>query len=189
MCTTVFPFNYILINFNHLVIKDDDFQSFASNIFAQSRLIQDFSCSTVHCLCCLILLFMMGHTFSIVDRSVISTCVYKTAHAEWDLALSWSNAHGFPWKKSSWWQYMSLYNPNICLHVSGTFTHMQVTHAVWTDAPSNHNRRFLLHLLLIDVWMVHFVFGTDNLINFSQKLAEIWTHLTTAHISTVFWTV
>jgi len=28
-----------------------------------------------------------------------------------------------------------LYYPNICLHVNGTFTIMQVTHTVYNDAP------------------------------------------------------
>jgi len=51
---------------------------------------------------------------------------------------------------------------NIHLHVSGTFTQMQVTHAVCTDAPPYHNRCLLLHLSLMKVWMVPVVFGTDN---------------------------
>ena len=43
--------------------------SFASEIFAHFRCIQDLSCSTVRGRLCLILLFMMHHTFSIEDRS------------------------------------------------------------------------------------------------------------------------
>ncbi len=69
----------------------------------------------------------------------------------------------FPWKISSWQQYISLYNSNICLHVNGTFTHMQVTlHAVCTDALIYHDRCLLLHLSLMNVWMVPLVFGTEN---------------------------
>jgi len=59
-------------------------------------------------------------------------------------------------------------------------------------ASSNHDRCLLLHLSLMKDWMGHFVFGTEKLMSifFSQKQAETWGHLTTAHMLTtaVFWT-
>ncbi len=73
----------------------------------------------------------------------------------------------FPWKTSSWRQYISLYNSNICLHVNGTFTHMQVTHAVCTDALIYHDMPLLLSLM--KVWMVPLVFGTENSTSFFSE--------------------
>ncbi len=89
----------------------------------------------------------------------------------------------FPWKTSSWWQYMSLYYTNICLN--GTLTHMPVTHAVCSAAPPYHDRCVLLHLSLIKSLEGPFGLWDWELdIHFSQ--VEMWTHLSTAHISTVF---
>ncbi len=93
----------------------------------------------------------------------------------------------FPWKTSSWWQYASLYNTNICLHVNGALTHKPVTHTVCSAA--YHDRRVLLHLSLMKFWRVLSVFGTENSTSICpKKQVEIWTHLSTAHISTVFLT-
>ncbi len=116
---------------------------------------------------------MTGLIFSIGDISglqagqsnTFTLCLQNhavVAHAEWDLALSWTSNHGLPWKTSSWWQYISLYNPNICLHVNGTFAHMPVIHAVCSAAPPYHDRRLILHLSLMKVWMVSLVFGIKN---------------------------
>ena len=45
---------------------------------------------------------------------------------------------------------MSLQNSNINLCINSTFTYMQITYAVGTDAPPYHHRDWFLHL----VWMV-----------------------------------
>ncbi len=45
----------LITHFKNLGIKDAHLLSFASKLFAQSYLIQDFSYSTVHIHCCLIL--------------------------------------------------------------------------------------------------------------------------------------
>ncbi len=87
----------------------EDTNSFASKIFDQSRLIQDFRCSAVCDCCCLILLFTMSHTFSIGDRSGLQVGHSNTftlslrnhavvARAEWELASSSYNNHGRPMK-------------------------------------------------------------------------------------------
>ena len=54
---------------NLLGTEDINYCRFASGIFSHSWCIQDLSCSTFCSHCCLILLFMMRHTFSIGDRS------------------------------------------------------------------------------------------------------------------------
>ncbi len=46
--------------------------------------------------------------------------------------------------------------------VNGTFAHIPITHAVCSAAPPYHDRRLLLHLSLMNVWMVPLVFGTEN---------------------------
>ena len=94
---------------NHLGTEDINCCSFASGIFAHSWCIQDLSCSTVRGRRCLILLFMMRHTFSIGDRSGLQAgqsstrtlCLRSHAvvtRAEWGLALSCWNRHGVPGK-------------------------------------------------------------------------------------------
>ncbi len=52
---------------------------------------------------------------------------------------------------------MSLYNPYIWY-----FRTYASHHAVGSAAPPFHDRRLLLHLLLMRVWMVPLVFGTEN---------------------------
>lgn len=57
--------------------------------------------------------------------------------------------------------------------VGVTLTHMHVIYAMCTDELPYHDRCWLLHLSLVTVWMVHFVFGTKNLTSLSpQKQAE-----------------
>ena len=61
--------SFLITLCNCLGTEDINCCSFASGIFAHSWCIQDLSCPTVRGCCCLILLFMMCHTFSIGDRS------------------------------------------------------------------------------------------------------------------------
>jgi len=82
-------------HFNHLGTEDTDCCSFASSIWLHSCWIQDLSCSSV-CGSCLILLFMMYHTFSTADRSVHTLCLCNHSVrgcSEWSLALSCWNNH------------------------------------------------------------------------------------------------
>ncbi len=81
---------------------------------------------------------------------------------------------------------LSLYNSNICLHVNGTFAHMPVTHDVCSAAPPYHDRRLLLLLSLMKVWMVPLVWDWELEIHFSRKQVEMWTHLSTAHFHCLF---
>ena len=67
-------------------------------------------------------------------------------------------------------------------------SHMQITHAVGTDAPPFHHRGWFLHFSLVTVWMVIFIFHVESNVCFSQKQAEMWT-LTREHIYTVFWSI
>ena len=43
----------------------------------------------------------------------------------------------------------------------GTFTYMQITHAVDTDAPPCHHRGWFLRFSLVTVWMGFFILGTS----------------------------
>ncbi len=161
----------------------------ASKYFVQSRLIQDFRSSAVCDRHFLILLFMTGHTFSIGDRSGLQIGQSKmftrslrshavVAHAEWDPELSWSNNMDFPWKTSSWWHYLSLYNHNICIHAKGTIAHIPVTHAICTDAPSYHERRFA-SVAGESLDSPFRLWNWELNVRFSQEQAETCTHLTT----------
>ncbi len=83
-------------------------------------------------------------------------------------------------------------NPNICLHVNGTFAHMPVTHAVCTDAPISHILRQTFAFAFVADKSLDGCFGLWDWqfdVCFPQKQAEMWTHLTTAHIFTVFLTI
>ena len=86
--------------------------------------------------------FMMRHTFSIgwpAGRPVKHMHSMPTKPRCCNLCC-W-NRHGVPEEKwSSWWQHMSLQNSNISLRINDTFTYMQISHAVGTDAPPYHHR-------------------------------------------------
>ncbi len=148
--------------FIHLTIEDTNCQS-ACKFFYQSCLIQDFSCSSVCRHYCLILLFMMGHTFSIGDRSagwsVTSVCLWNhsvVAHAKWDLALFWSNIHGFPMKHV------------ILMAVYVSVQSQYMPPCQWYLRKYAMSR-FLLHLSLVKVCMVPLVSRTENLMSVFPK--------------------
>ncbi len=85
----------------------------------------------------------------------------------------------FPWTTSSWWR--------ICLCTIPVYASMlmaPVTHA----APPYRDRRVFCICRWLNVWKVPLVSGTENSTSvFPKKQVEIWTLLSTAHISTVFW--
>ncbi len=64
---------------------------------------------------------------------------------------------------------VQLYNPNICLHVKGTFCKNDIPHAVCCVVSPYHDMRLLLHLLLMNVWMVPLVFETENSVSIFPK--------------------
>ncbi len=118
---------------------------------------------------------MTGHAFSNGDRSGLQAGQSNTftlslrnhaivAHAEWEMAMSWSNNRRLPMKDIILMAVytVSLNNSNTCHHVNSTFAHMPVTHAICSAAPSYHYRCLLLLLLLMKVWMVPLIFGTEN---------------------------
>jgi len=135
MFTTVTSPFLLITLFKCLGIEDTNCWSFASGIFAQSRLAKD-SCSTVCGHRCLMLLFMMGHTFSITERSGLQAGKSSTsllwsrvsrnhsvvACAEWDLALSC-----FPWNMSSWWQCLC----TIPIHTSTSMVPSHIWKSPW----------------------------------------------------------
>ena len=68
---------------------------------------------------------------------------------------------------------MSLQNSNISLRINGTFTYMQITHTVGTDAPPYHHRGWFFYFSLVTVWMVFFIFGMYNPIS-KLKCGLVW---------------
>ena len=113
--------------FNCLWTEDNSW-SCAEGIWVHSYRIPDFSCSTVPG-CCLILLVMMLHTFSIGDRCGLQAGQSSThtlrvwshaagSRAEWSLASSCWNNHGPPGKRRH-------LDVSICFCVNGSFTHMK----------------------------------------------------------------
>ena len=125
---------------------------------------------------CLILLFMMRHTFSIGDRSGLqgqkhtASMPTKPTHCRMRPGFVLLNR-----QKSSSWQHMSLQNSNISLRINGTFTNMQITHAVGTDAPPYHHRGRFLHFS--SGWSFSSLARRIH-VRFSQKQAEMRTRLT-----------
>ena len=78
--------------------------------------------------------------------------------------MSSQNRHGVPGKSCH-------LDSNICLSkiptslcINGTFTYMQITHAMGTDAPPYHHRGWFLHFSL-----VFLLFGTWNLMSVFPK--------------------
>ncbi len=105
-----------------------------AKFFFQSCLIQDFRGSAVCDRHCLILFFVTGHTFSIGDRSGLqaslthSPCLYTKPHccSTCRMRAGWHCLdHGLPMKDIILTAVytVSLYNPNISLHVNSTFAH------------------------------------------------------------------
>ena len=61
-------------------------------------------------------------------------------------------------------------NPNISLHINGTFTYMQITHAVALMHPHTITDGWFLHFSLVTVWMIFFIFGTvESNVRFPPK--------------------
>ena len=99
----------------------------------------------------------MRHTFSIGDRSgpqagqsntrtlCLRSHTFATC-AEWGLALSCWNRHEVPGKNHCLGdQHISLQNSNITLCINGTFTYIQIAHAMGTNAPPYHHRGCFFH--------------------------------------------
>ena len=144
---------------------------------------------------CLNLIFMMRHTFSIEDRSGLQAgqssthtlCLWSHAvvtRAEWGLALSCWYRHGVVVLTAA--------------NVSPKFKHKPPSASM---VPSNICRSPMPWALMhprASQWLVFALFvgnslgGLFNLwhvesdVRFSQKQAEICTHLTREHVSTVF---
>jgi len=97
----------------------------------------------------LILLFMMGQSFSIGDRFRLqagqsSTSILSTKPV-WEMRPGIVSG---PRKIVILIARCLCYNLNICLHIHGTITHMQATHTNCTDV-LHHDRCLLLHPSLV----------------------------------------
>lgn len=107
------------------------------------------------------------------------------ARTEWGQSFSC-----FSGKMSSWWQFMSLSNPNIYFPINDSSIQMQLTHAINIDALPNRNRCLLLHLLLIKCLDGTFVIETENLMSIFLK-SKLKSGLSWAHhtfpLSWIIW--
>ena len=95
-------------------------------------------------------------------------------HAERGLALSCWNRHGVPGKSRRLdGSICPSKISNISLRINGTFTYLQITHAVGTDAPPCHHRGWLLHFSFVTVWMVFFsLWHVESDIRFSRSISD-----------------
>jgi len=108
MCTTV-THHLLITHFNCLgieVLQEDFLPSLASHKTAAQQSVAS----------CLILLFVMGHTFSIGDR-FRPLCCYMQNEAWHCLALITMDSQERCHLDGS---FMSLYNPNTRLHINGS---------------------------------------------------------------------
>ncbi len=93
-------------------------------------------------------------------------------------------------KMSSWRQHIVLQNLYVLFSINGAITEVQVTFAKGTDTTPYHDRPWLLDLLLVTVWMILFLLWSGaHGVHSSQKIPEILIHLTTVHVSTVWWSI
>ncbi len=158
--------------------------------------------ATVPGLRCRILRFKMRHTFSIGDRSGLQAGQSSTRTLflrqpglcnvcrMWFcivlLKYAWTSLE----KMSSWRQHIVLQNLYVLFSINGAITEVQVTFAKGTDTTPYHDRPWLLDLLLVTVWMILFFFGPEHTASIPpKKILEILIHLTTVHVSTVWWSI
>ncbi len=86
-------------------------------------------------------------------------------------------------KMSSWRQHIVLQNLYVLFSINGAITEVQVTFAKGTDTTPYHDRPWLDLVFGLLLWS-----GAHS-IHSSQKIPEILIHLTTVHVSTVWWSI
>ncbi len=101
------------------------------------------------------------------------------------------NMHGRPWKRCLLeGSILCSKNLYVLFSINGAITEVQVTFAKGTDTTPYHDRPWLLDLLLVTVWMILFFFGPERTASIPpKKIPEILIHLTTVHVSTVWWSI
>ncbi len=93
-------------------------------------------------------------------------------------------------KMSSWRQHIVLQNLYVLFSINGAITEVQVTFAKGTDTTPYHDRPWLLDLLLGNSLDDPFLLWSGaHGVHSSQKIPEILIHLTTVHVSTVWWSI
>ncbi len=194
------PFLFTTLK-RRLGTEDTKWWSVSGVILSHSSCKQVLRWATVRGLRCRILRFKMRHTFSIGDRSGLQAGQSSTRTlflrsqdfvmcAECGFALSCWNMHGRPWKRcllkgSMLCSKISMYfSALICHHRSASYLcqghwHNPIpwqTLAFGLVAGNSLDDPFLL-------WS-----GAHG-IHSSQKIPEILIHLTTVHVSTVWWSI
>ncbi len=90
-------------------------------------------------------------------------------------------------KMSSWRQHIVLQNLYVLFSINGAITEVQVTFAKGTDTTPYHDRPWLLDLLLVTVWMIFSSLVRSTRPFLPKNTWKILIHLTTVHVSTVWW--
>ncbi len=187
------PFLFTTLK-RRLGTEDTKWWSVSGVILSHSSCKQVLRWATVRGLRCRILRFKMRHTFSIGDRSGLQAGQSSTRTlflrsqdfvmcAECGFALSCWNMHGRPWKRCL------LEGSILCSKISMYFSALIVpsqkckhnpipwqTLAFGLVAGNSLDDPFLL-------WS-----GAHG-VHSSQKIPEILIHLTTVHVSTVWWSI
>ncbi len=195
------PFLFTTLK-RRLGTEDTKWWSVSGVILSHSSCKQVLRWATVRGLRCRILRFKMRHTFSIGDRSGLQAGQSSTRTlflrsqdfvmcAECGFALSCWNMHGRPWKRCL------LEGSILCSKISMYFSALMVLSQKCKlplpralTQPHTMYRPWLLDLLLVTVWMILFFFGPGaHGVHSSQKIPEILIHLTTVHVSTVWWSI
>ncbi len=194
------PFLFTTLK-RRLGTEDTKWWSVSGVILSHSSCKQVLRWATVRGLRCRILRFKMRHTFSIGDRFGTAGRSVKYPYPlppqpglcnvcrMWFcivlLKYAWTSL-----EKMSWRQHIVLQNLYVLFSINGAITEVQVTFAKGTDTTPYHDRPWLLDLLLGNSLDDPFLLWSGaHGVHSSQKIPEIPIHLTTVHVSTVWWSI
>ncbi len=190
------PFLFTTLK-RRLGTEDTKWWSVSGVILSHSSCKQILRWATVRGLRCRILRFKMRHTFSIGDRSGLQAGQSSTRTlflrsqdfvmcAECGFALSCWNMHGRPWKRCL------LEGSILCSKISMYFSALMVPSHLcqghWHNPIPWQTLAFGLVAgnSLDDPFLL---WSGAHGVHSSQKIPEILIHLTTVHVSTVWWSI
>ncbi len=191
------PFLFTTLK-RRLGTEDTKWWSVSGVILFHSSCKQVLRWATVQGLRCRILRFKMHHTFSIGDRSGLQAGQSSTRTlflrsqdfvmcAECGFALSCWNMHGRPWKRCLLEGSILCSKISMYFSINGAITEVQVTIAKGTDTTPYHDRPWLVAGNSLDDPFL--LWSGAHGVHSSQKIPEILVHLTTVHVSTVWWSI
>ncbi len=187
------PFLFTTLK-RRLGTEDTKWWSVSDVILSHSSCKQVLRWATVRGLRCRILRFKIRHTFSIGDRSGLQAGQSSTPTlflrsqdfvmcAECGFALSCWNMHGRPWKRCL------LEGSILCSKISMYFSALMVPSQKCKHNPIPWQTlafRLVAGNSLDDPFLL---WSGAHGVHSSQKIPEILIHLTTVHVSTVWWSI